>query len=345
MTLSSLLRLLCVTALGLGAAHPLSAQSPTVEWSGLAYLDYAHTVSSPNDEIDGTSTFDYRRIYLTADVDLGSGFRSRVRLEASDRAQTVQARPTPFMKDAWVEWRYTESGHRATLGLQPQPLTDLQESVWGYRDLDQTVIDRSGYRGFRDIGLRLDGPILPDGTVRYAAMVGNGNRERAEATGSRGKIVYGELILDPDGPFIGAVGADYEVDDPADGARTTSLRTSAFAGVVGERFRGGLEAFYVSQETDAVVDIGTGMIGVEAPDGVGGSVHGALVVAPRTSVVARYDYIDRAAGREGAGEHYVLGAVSYRPAPAVRILPNVLVTIPEEADATVIGRLTVYAQF
>ncbi|MAQ95358.1 MAG: hypothetical protein CMM84_17765 [Rhodothermaceae bacterium] len=345
MSLSSLLRVLCVTALGLGVTLPLAAQPPAVRWSGLAYLDYAYTVSSPSEEIDGTSTFDYRRIYLTADADLGSGFRSRVRLEASDRAQTVQARPTPFMKDAWVEWRYTESGHRATLGLQPQPLTDLQESVWGYRDLDQTVIDRSGYRGFRDIGLRLDGPILADGTVRYAAMVGNGNRERAEAAGARGKIVYGELILDPDGPFVGAVGADYEVNDPADGARTTSLRTSAFAGVVGERFRGGLEAFYVAEETDAVLDTGTGPVGVEAPDGVGGSVHGALVVAPRTSVVARYDYIDRAAGREGAGEHYLLGAVSFRPAPPIRILPNVLVTMPEGTDATMIGRLTVYAQF
>ena len=108
-------------------------------------------------------------------------------------------------------------------------------------------------------------------------------------------------------------------------------------GAVTERARGGVEGFYVRNESDAP-EIG-------AQDGLGLSVFGAVALSDRTRIVARYDYLDDDAGRIGADEHYLLGAVAYRPIPAVEVMPNVVATMPEGADATVLGRVTVDVRF
>lgn len=328
-------RALCVTALGLGLATSASAQS-AIEWSGLSYLDYSVLLASDDGAAEGHTAFDYRRIYLTADADLGGAFAARVRLEATGRSTTAQGRPAPFVKDAWLQWRFSEAGHRATLGVQPPPLFEVSEDVWGYRSLDGTLLDRTGAGDSRDHGLRLDGPLAAGGGLRYAAMVGNGNGVGPEAAGDPGKHVYGQLVYAPDGPLRATLGADYEADAPLDAVRQSRARVSAFVGAVGERARGGAEAFYLRTDADGTL---------LDRAGVGASVFGAVALSARTALVARYDYLEGGAGRIGADEHYVLAALAYRPAPPVRLMPNVIVTRLAGADPTVLGRVTVEARF
>lgn len=329
------LRSLCLTALGLAAPTSASAQAPDVEWSGLAFIDYEYLIASDDPQAEGDNTFDYRRIYLTADAALDEAFDARVRLEARGRSTTAQGRPAPFVKDAWVRWTYAASGHNATLGVQPPPLFEVAERVWGYRSLDATVVDRADVRDSRDFGLRLDGPVAAGGDLSYGVMVGNGNGVRPEADGERGKRVYGQLAYTPGAVFRATLGADYSAPTGSD--RVSSVRTSAFAGAVTEAARGGVEAFYVRNSFDAP--------GFVNQDGVGVSVFGAVNLSARTSVVARYDYLDDDAGQVGEDEHYVLGAFAYRPIPAVSLMPNVIVTMPDGADATVLGRFTTYVRF
>ena len=261
-----------MTALGLGCGLGVAAQPP-VEWGGLAYLDYRYLLASDDADAVGDNSFDYRRIYLTADIALDDAFRARVRLEAQGRAVTAEGRPSPFVKDAWLQWRYTDSGHRATLGVQPPPVFEVSEAVWGYRSLERTLLDRARVRESRDLGLRLGGPLF--GRVRYAAMVGNGNGVSPEAEGARGKRVYGQLAYLPDGPLRATVGADYTESDPDAPLRDASARASVLLGAVTERAQGGVEAFVVVndlRDPDA-----------DAERGVGVSVFGAVTVAPRTS--------------------------------------------------------------
>ncbi len=324
-----------MTALALSAATA-SAQ-PSVDWSGLAYVDYRYLLASADDDAVGDNSFDYRRIYLTADIALDDAFDARVRLEANTGSTTAQGRPSPFVKDAWVRWRYSEAGHRATLGVQAPPAMEVAESVWGYRSLEKTLMDRSRLRDSRDFGLRADGPLGRSG-LRYSAMVANGNGVQREDPGAPGKRVYGQLAYVPSGaPLRATLGADYTEYDPGDGSRQVSTRASAFVGAVTRRARGGVEAVYIAEDPEAA--------GLDTETGLGLSVFGAVSIAPKTAVVARYDLLGSGASRSGVDDHYVLVALARRLAPSVQVMPNVVVQRPAGADAEVLGRVTVDIRF
>lgn len=330
-----------MTALVLATATA-SAQPTAIRLSGVAFVDYAYTVSEDDPDLNGANSFDYRRVYLTADSDVSDDIRVRVRLEAQGSATTASGNPAPFVKDAWVRWRYAPGGHRATLGVQPPPLFQTSEAVWGYRSLERVLIDR--FQSSRDLGLRLDGPLALDGDLRYAAMVGNGRGIRPEPDGEEGKHVYGQLAYST-GALRATLGADYVARVPVDAEpegqpeprRETGVVASAFVGAVTERYRVGVEGFF--NHTEEELDT------VQAQDGFGVSVFGVVNTTAQTSVIARYDYSDDDASQAGVDAHLVIAAVAYRPAPALSLMPNVLALFREDDGASVVARFTAAVQF
>lgn len=319
------------------------AQPTGIELSGLAFIDYAYIVSDEDPDLEGSNSFDYRRMYLTADSRLSDDVSVRVRLEANGRATTEAGLPSPFVKDVWVRWQDAESGHRATLGVQPPPLFDFSEDVWGYRSLDRTVIDRSRTRSSRDFGVRLDGPLALGGDLRYHAMVGNGRGVRPEADGAQGKQVYGQLTVRR-GALRASLGADYTASIPnlPDAERQSGTRVSSIFGAVTDQFRVGVEGFYTHAAFDRA--------GLAARDGVGMSVFSVVNTSARTSVIARYDYLDPDVTFSGdaitdTDEHDLLAAVAYRPLPALSLMPNVVATFPDGEAPSVLARVTTFVQF
>ena len=251
------------------------------------------------------STFDYRRIYLTADADLDEAFSSRVRLEMTGNATLGSGRPTSFVKDAWV-------------------------------------------RSSRDFGLRADGQLA--GPLSYGLMVANGNGIQEDDGGTRGKRVYGQLAA-RQSLFRATVGLCLGYTDergaPEDGVTPpteSSARASAFGGYVADGVRLGAEAFC---ET---IDTGTEALGRQGNIDV--SALGSARVAPRTEIVARYDFTDDVVGVisqqgevVGVDKHFLIGALAYRPFDTVWIMPNAIALLPDNECADVRGRLTVEFRF
>ena len=319
-------------------AGPAPPAEPSIRLSGLAFLDYAYTLASPEAGAAGANGFDYRRLYFTADYTLSEAFSGRFRIEAQGTSTTEAGRPAPFVKDAFLRWDGPlAEGHSLTLGVQPPPLFEVAERVWGYRSLEKTLIDRVRANDSRDFGLRADGPLARG--LRYAVMVGNGNGLRPEAADQRGKQVYAQLQAAPTETIRATLGVDYTPHEGEAEERDESVKVSAFVGAIGERARGGVEAFAVSTRyVDASRD---------AERGVGLSVFGALAFGEdgQYRVVARYDYAQAEARRGSEDEHYVLAAIGYAPIPQVEILPNVIVSMLDGREATVVGRVTVSARF
>ena len=310
---------------------------PSLSLRGLAYFDYAYVVSSPDDEIEGGNSFDYRRIYLTANYTLSEAFSGRLRLEAQGSSTTQRGRPAPFIKDAWLRWEGPFApGHRLTLGVQPSPLFEVSERVWGYRSLAKTLMDRTRANDSRDFGLRADGPLVRGGALRYSAMVANGNSLRPEEEGQRGKHVYGELIGRPTSTIYASTGADYTSHEAGVDERNASTKLSAFVGTITDTFRGGLEAYEIWTDFEDPA--------LETAQFTGLSAFGAVTFGDddQYSVVGRVDHV---AASTAPDQLYGLAAFVYRPIPAVEIMPNVIVTKPDGIGADVETRTTVHVRF
>ncbi len=314
----STLRCLLAVVVGLLAAMGSGpAFGQEIDLGGRAFGDYFYAVSAPDapqgalsypvsvpdTDREGLHGFVYRRLYLTADVQLSERLDGRARLEANDGTGGV-----PYVKDLWIEWRYS-GDHSATVGITPPPAFEIAEDVWGYRSLEKTILDRRGIVSSRDFGLRLDGPLLADGDVQYAFMYANNSDTRSER--NRNKRVYGRLSATPTERLTLVAGGDYaEYGDQRD----RSLRLSAFAGYEEEGFRVGLEGYRSATRLTDATEI----------EELGVSVFGAVPVAPDWALVGRVDWATQEVGGSGdPSESLLLAGVAYQPHPNIEIIPNV----------------------
>ena len=332
--------------LGVAALLALSAAAqaqPDIDIGGLAYVDYSYVLAHPDDAEDGANGFDYRRVYVTTDFTLSERFSGRVRLEANGGSTTAQGRPSPFVKDLFATWSDPlGDGTRLRLGVQPPPVFEVAERVWGYRSLAKTLLDRTDVNDSRDFGLRADVPL--GGPLRFAAMFANGNGVRPEPDGRSGKHLYGQLqVLPSDSPLRATLGAGYQTLDDADDPRDAVLKTSAFIGATTAQFRAGVEAFYLRNDFPDI-DPGT------SRDGLGLSVFGAVNFGAADfgapySVVGRYDFVDDDAGTFNGDESYALAAFVYRPHRLVELMPNVVLSNLQDEGTVATGRFTLHVRF
>lgn len=305
------------------------AEGQDLDLGGQAYLDYFYNVEAPENPGDpaaaeGLHGFRFRRFRLTADFSLSEAFSGRARLEADEGTEG-----RAFVKDLFVRWAYG-GGHSATLGIMPPPAFGLAESVWGYRSLDKMILDRRGIVSSRDFGLRLDGPIAGDGTVRYAVMLANNGAARPET--DKYKRVYGQLQLRPSDRWLFVAGGDYAGynDD-----RDHGTRLSVFGGYSTDRVRAGLDGYWSRiARTEAGARIS-----------MGASLFGVLRVAPRWELVARLDRSRTTRPGPDRYETFGIGAVAYRPHPNLALIPNLRVSDPSDAGAETTARMTVEVNF
>lgn len=337
-----------------------AAFGQTVKLGGLAYADYFYRPGDddetglwqkPKDNLwdaardatinDTFHGFTYRRLYLTTDAAISEEFKARFRLEASD-SKLGSGGPAPFVKDLWVDWNYA-GDHSARLGVMPPPAFQLSEGVWGYRSLEKTILDLQGVNSSRDFGIRFDGPLpVRNGLVRYAAMLANGNGNRADD--DKYKKGYARISVHPSDKLVFSAGTDYEkyLDDLViEGDIVISrpyraMRTSVFGGYEGEMVRFGAEAFLyelkLAQEQTYTVrhDNADGFIETSTYEPLnrisGVSVFGAFRLNPLVEFTGRLD-LTRNDGEFGGidpllKETFVLAGVAFRPHKNVRIIPN-----------------------
>ncbi len=308
----------------------VSAQD-SVQLSGTIFSDYSYTVTSPNGDMDGENGFGFRRVYLTADYKMSESFSGRVRFEGADNSTTSQGKPAPFVKDLYVKWKNAiGDGHNITFGLSSPPMWGVSEKVWGYRSLEKTIMDRTKIASSRDMGITLQGPLNPDGTIKYALMAANNSGGKAES--DKYKRIYGQIELHPNENVSITLGGDYYDFDGG-----TSLGGNAFAGYSGDGFKLGVEGYLNPRSFDDADEDDT-RIGI--------SVFGQKQIDDTKRLVARFDFFDRDNMGVTSNQNWAILGVGFSPENGIEIIPNVIYTKNDfEDDATIIARLTVKASF
>lgn len=175
------------------------------------YYHFAdHHTGSGENGFKGRHGFWFRRIYFTYDNSLSDTVKMRFRLESASSASLFESSSlTPFVKDAYLSWKFAENTSLIA-GIQSPPSFGQLEAIWGYRILEKTPLDLYKWSSSRDFGISVKG----GKSIVYQAMVANGASVKNEI--DSGKKVYGSLGYKTGGFFI-EVMAQYDrakgVDD------------------------------------------------------------------------------------------------------------------------------------
>ncbi len=322
-------------------AGPASAQR--FNFHGHAFGDYFWVTNSHLDDIEGNNAFQFRQIYLTMDFDLGNSWSARLRHEMSSSGDFISSEKLdPGFEDAYLKW--ANDRHEMTFGLTETPTWGGVEPVWGYRAVEKTLVDLHGLGSSRDIGVTFKGSLDAAKTLRYHAMVANGNAAKSET--DQGKKVFLSLGYFPTESLVFEVYGDYN-DRPGDTNWYTLQGFLAYRGTGG---RIGLQYVYQMRhvEEGPAVEIN------------GLSVFGALALTRKVNGFLRFDRLFDP-NPDGAGIPYIpfdptaksslfIGGLEFQPHEQVHVMPNVEVVVYDAVDGVrpgtdVIPRLSFYFTF
>ena len=310
---------------GLAQFKPESGQI-TGYMIGEYFYFAAHHTGNGEDGLKGRHGFWFRRIYLTYDNSLSDSIKMRLRLEAASTANLFEsATLVPFVKDAYLSWKFTHSASLVA-GIQSPPSFAQGETVWGYRSLEKTPLDLYRWTSSRDFGVSVKG----GKNIVYHAMFANGSANKSET--DKGKKVYGSLGYKTGGFFIEAM-AQY---DRAKG-RDDNLIMQAFVSYQGEWGRLGFQFSHDSYKKKGADDASNYNIASifaiykpsEKIDLIGRWDHNFGDGWKQSFNGAKVDYVPFAKNHE---LDFFIAAISWQAHKNVWIIPNLKFAVYSEND-------------
>jgi hypothetical protein len=296
----------CATA---GLAHTAMAAGET-KLSGRIYTN----LSNISEKTDGVKTdnsgagIDVKRFYLTADHAFDDMWSVDITTDFNYIGNDSQTQV--YIKKAYLQARFSDAAV-LRVGSADLPWVPFIENLYGYRYLENVLVDREKYGTSADYGVHLGGK-LAGGMVDYAASVISGagykKLQRSNSVDFSGRLSVNpikDLTLGV-GAYNGKLGQDV-VSDPAE---NTAKRYDAVVAYVSDRFRVGGEYFTAknwSQVQSPLTDKAEGY-----------SIWGSVNATREVAVFARYDSTDRSKRLNPTltVEYYNAG-VSYTPVKGV----------------------------
>jgi hypothetical protein len=293
-----------------------------------------------------------RRFRLGHDYAFAPNISSRLAIEATD-ASTFAAGSYGFaVRAAYLAWREPIPGLPVTVqaGIVPTPIYAYTERAWGYRSLEKDILDVRTFGRSTDGGVGVEGQFGEDRHTGFHFVVGNNTGTRPPA--NLPKALYGSVFHRPFGGIV-----------------TVEVMGSHLPGL-GER-RVQVARLFVDVDHPSVrlgggVSLVSDRRPTELPDAAMRrllvSAHGAvpLVRGPRPLLAfVRYDFYDPDIDFDASRaylepepfytEHTVIAGLDYRPAPQVRVMPNLWVNAYrqrgpsiEARQADVVPRITLF---
>ncbi len=293
------------------AANPQS----NYQISGRAYFNYSYNLTTDGPRTEGNfNSFAFTRFYMTIDRQMTDDFAVRFRTDVDRKADD---KLRPFVKAAYLRWENLWPHTTAYIGIVGTPTWSISEHWWGYRGLAKTVWDNfkrvtgvSNSSSSADVGFGFKGVFL-NGRLSYRAVIANGTHYSAPEN-DQYKKVYLSAAYD-----LGSLLVEGYVDYEPKGAGAKNFTYKTFVGYKLAGLIMGLDYYSFTQGSSVVGINGTHM------NAVSGFIRYGLTSA--TTVVLRYDRYDPDTDTGDTETSLVIGALDYRPIPAVHVMPNVYV--------------------
>ena len=212
-----------------------------------------------------------------------------------------------YVKKAYVQAKFRPEFF-VRVGAADLPWVPFAESIYGYRFVENVLVDRTKFGTSSDWGVHIGGT-FGDGIVSYAASAVNGAGYKTLSRSSNTIDLEGRISVNPIksvtlavGGYTGKLGKS--ADNGPDTRRAT--RFNALAAYTDKRVRAGIE-YFASKNWLTV----TGPFDDKAH---GWSAFGSFAFTPKFSVFGRYDWVKPSTDiNDDLKEQYFNLGLNYKP--------------------------------
>jgi hypothetical protein len=316
------------TAVAAAAPKPGWWANTTV--GGTMFGDISHisnssdSVAQPNQGTD----YDIKRFYIAIDHKFNNVFSANVTTDFTYDSGPAAATQL-YLKKAYLQAKLSDA-LVVRLGSADLPWVPYVENLYGYRYVENVLIDRTKFGTSADWGVHVSG-MLAGGMFDYAfsAIDGSGYKKPAIGTANRTNAIDVEGRVGAHlGGFTAAVGGyagKLGKDIQGTATYNTAERFDALVAYTDKRFRVGGEYFWASDWND-VTQANPHLTNRSA----GYSVFGSFNFTDQIAVFGRYDWVKpKESTTPSETDNYFNVGVSYRP---IKIVDFALVYKRDKLD-------------
>ena len=258
---------------------------------------------------NGTQT-ELKRFYLGVDHKFNNVFSANVTTDFRYNANGTSKDVLLYVKKAFVQAKFSPALF-VRVGSADLPWVPFVEGVYGYRFVDQTLIDRTKFGTSADWGVHVGGT-LANGLVSYAVSAVNGAGYKTLSRSSDTVDLEGRVSVNPIktvtlavGGYTGKLGKS-AANLPDSATPHHASRFNALAAYTDKRIRAGIE-YFASKDWNNVNTV--------ASDKANGwSAFGSFAFTSNIAAFGRYDWVKPSRDLNPAlKDHYFNVGVDYKP--------------------------------
>jgi hypothetical protein len=297
------------------AATPAASKADSAGWtkdtkiSGKAFFNIS-SIDNERDGVDqasnGTQT-ELKRFYLGVDHRFNDVLSANLTTDFRYGSNGTSNDVLVYVKKAYLQAKFGPEFF-VRIGSADLPWVPFAEGIYGYRFVENELIDRTKFGTSADWGVHVGGSFL-DGKINYAASAINGAGYKTLSRGSNTIDLEGRVSVNPIKAITLAVGGytgklGKSADNGADTRRAT--RFNALAAYTDSRIRAGVEYFHAKNWLNV-----TGPVGDTAD---GWSAFGSFAFNKQFSVFGRYDWVKpKKDASPDLKDRYFNVGVNYKP--------------------------------
>jgi len=260
---------------------------------------------------NGTET-ELKRFYIGVDHKFSNVFSANLTTDFRYNANGLTKDVSVYVKKAFVQAKLSNALW-VRVGSADLPWVPFVEGVYGYRFVENTLIDRTKFGTSADWGVHAGGTIA-NGLVSYAVSAINGAGYKTLSRSSDTVDLEGRISVNPIKTVTLAVGgytgklAKSAANLPSSATPHTATRFDALAAYTGKRIRAGVEYFAAKDWNNVNT--------VASDKSDGWSAFGSFAFTPKVLAFGRYDWASPSRDINPAlKDHYFNVGLDYKPLP------------------------------
>jgi hypothetical protein len=282
--------------------------------SGKAFFN----VSAIDQKSDGADSAangtqaELKRFYLAVDHKFNDTFSANLTTDFRYGTNGTNKDVLVYVKKAYVQAKLSPAFF-VRVGSADLPWVGFAEGLYGYRFVENTLIDRTKFGTSADWGVHVGGS-LADGLVNYAASAINGAGYKTLSRSSNTIDLEGRISVNPIKPITLGLGAytgklGKSADNlPGSATPHRATRFNAIAAYTDKRLRAGIEYFAAKNWNN---------VNTLASDKSNGwSAFASFAFTPKIAVFGRYDWVrpSRDLNPDLKDRYFNIG-LNYKPIP------------------------------